>query len=200
MIHKLRHGSVTALIAALALFAVGVPAGRAQDAPPSAEQYKATIAILDVQRIVQSSQASQSIRPRIEELRKNFQEEVRKQEQELRRAEQELGQQRAILSQEAFAARRRAFEERARTAQRGVQQRRRQFDEMMSKALGEVQKNVVQIATEIATKRDIGLILPKRFVVIASKKLDISDEVLQTLNKRLPSISLEVPPEIQKSN
>ena len=156
----------------------------AQDRPPS-------IGIVDVQKILRDSQASRSLRPQIEELRKNYQTSVRKRETELRKASQELQRQRAILSSQAFAKRRNDYEEKARKAQVDFQQRKRRIDNAYGAAMRVIQKSMVVAAAKIAEERNFDIVLPKSLVLLADQKLDITGEVLRRIDKSLPSVKLE---------
>ena len=156
----------------------------AQDRPPS-------IGIVDVQKILRDSQASRSLHPQIEKLRKNYQTSVRKRETELRKASQELQRQRAILSSQAFAKRRNDYEEKARKAQVDFQQRKRRIDNAYGAAMRVIQKSMVVAAAKIAEERNFDIVLPKSLVLLADQKLDITGEVLRRIDKSLPSVKLE---------
>ena len=69
-----------------------------------------SIAVLDIQRILRESLAAKSVRPQADKIRGKYQKEVRNQESQLRKAEQDLARQRAILSPEAYAQKRRKFD------------------------------------------------------------------------------------------
>ena len=170
---------------AAAVLSIGASSlATAQDRPPS-------IGIVDVQKILRDSQASRSLRPQIEELRKNYQTSVRKRETELRKASQELQRQRAILSSQAFAKRRNDYEEQARKAQVDFQQRKRRIDNAYGAAMRVIQKSMVVAAAKIAEERNFDIVLPKSLVLLADQKLDITGEVLRRIDKSLPSVKLE---------
>ena len=171
-------------IAAAVLLIGASSLATAQDRPPS-------IGIVDVQKILRDSQASRSLRPQIEELRKNYQTSVRKRETELRKASQELQRQRAILSSQAFAKRRNDYEEQARKAQVDFQQRKRRIDNAYGAAMRVIQKSMVVAAAKIAEERNFDIVLPKSLVLLADQKLDITGEVLRRIDKSLPSVKLE---------
>lgn len=176
-----------ALLPAIAVGVLSVGASSlatAQDKSPS-------IGIVDVQKVLRESQASKTLRPQIEKLRKNYQTSVRKREAELRKASQELQRQRAILSPQAFAKRRNAYEQSARKAQVDFQQRKRQLDNAYGKAMRTIQQSLVVAAAKIAEERKFDIVLPKSLVLLADQKLDITGEVLRRIDKSLPSVKLE---------
>ena len=177
-------GSAILLGVAVAVLSIGASSiATAQDRLPS-------IGIVDVQKVLRDSQASRSLQPQIEKLRKNYQSSLRKREAELRKASQELQRQRAILSPQAFAKRRNAYEETARKAQVDFQQRKRQLDDVYGAAMRAIQKSMVVAAAKVAEERKFDIVLPKSLVLLADQKLDITGEVLRRIDKSLPSITL----------
>ncbi|MFQ5958065.1 MAG: OmpH family outer membrane protein [Alphaproteobacteria bacterium] len=179
---------VVGFVATVALAAAaigGIPSGAVAQQSP-----QANIAILDYQRILRDSAAAVDIRAQIERQRQFYQEEITEQEQELRAADQELGRQRAILSTEAFAQKRREFEERVTKVQRGVQTRKRELDQAYDYGLKQVQVALLEIISELAGQRGFNLVLARQQVVFSDKALNISDEVLLRLNERLPKVAV----------
>ncbi len=181
----LRWQISTASILIAAVLAWTPPAG-AQDSSPS-------IAVVDVQSILRDSKASKSIRPQIENLHATYQAAVRKREGELRKASQDLQRQRAILSPDAFAKKRREYETKARAAQTEFQIRKRQLDSAYNIAIGKVQQSMLVGAAKIANERKLDLVLPKSIIILSAKNLDITKEVLERVNKILPSVKVTMP-------
>lgn len=161
--------------------------------PASAQQVESpSIGIVDVQRILVEAKAAKSVRPEMDQLRKSFQARVKEQEKSLRTAEQQLSQQRAILSREAFAEKRKAFTEQASAIQREVQQQRRRLDGAFNATKNVILKNLVQVAQEVAKQKKLNIVMEKRFVFISATALDITEDVLKALDRRLPAISIDV--------
>jgi Skp family chaperone for outer membrane proteins len=88
---------------------------RAQQLPPT------VAAVIDYQRILREAAAARSIREQIESRRKAYQGEISKEEQRLHEADKEFAKQRSLLTPEAFAEKRQAFEEDVSEVQRLVQ-------------------------------------------------------------------------------
>jgi Skp family chaperone for outer membrane proteins len=161
--------------------------------PAAAQDKRLSIAVIDIQSVLRDSKAAKSVRPQIEKLRKRYQNAVRKRESELRKASQGLQRQRAILSPDAFAKKRREYETKARGAQTEFQTRKRQLDGAYSVAIGKVQKSMLLAAAKIASERKLDLILPKSIIILSAKSLDITKEVLRRVDKNLPSVKVTMP-------
>lgn len=176
---------------ALALAAVLCLAGRAPAA--AAEAKPPLIAVVDVQAILRDSKAAKTVHPQIEKFRDRFQKDVRQRENELRAASQDLARQRAVLSAEAFAKKRREYEAMARNAQVEVQAKKRQLDRAFSNAMGKVQSALIKATAHIATERKIDLVLPKTLILLSAKSLDITQEVMRRVDKDLPTVKVTLP-------
>ena len=174
-----------------AALAVGILVGAAQTTATAQDELP-SIGVVDVQMILRNSKASKSVRPQVEKLRKDYQDSVREREAELRKASQELQRQRAILSPQAFAKRRGAYEERARKAQVDFQNRKRRLDDAYSTAMRAVHRSMVIAAAKVAEEREFDVVLPKSLVLLADQKLDITTEVLRRVDETLPSIKVSV--------
>ncbi len=161
----------------------------AVSAPALAQQ---NVAVVDTQRIMRDSSATKSIGDQIAKLRTTYQQDITKQENELRTAEQELNRQRTIISPEAFAERRRAFEQRVGNLQRDVENRKRELDKSVQVAMGSVQKELNTIIGALVEERKFTLVLPKSQTIYHSPQMEVTDDVMKRLNSKLPSV--KVPP------
>ncbi len=185
MRHKRSFPVFWALIGCVVLFGAASVANA--DAPPAL-----SIGIVDVQKVLRDSKAAKSIRPEFDKMRKAFQKQVSEQEQRLRQAEQELARQRAILAPEAFTQKRRAFSEEARKAQSSVQARRRLLEKSFNDTKNLILKNLIVVAREVAEVRKLNMLLEKRFVFLSAQTMDVTEEVISLLDKRLPKLTVKL--------
>lgn len=186
------------LVAATVLVAMATmwqPAGSvvAQTAVPT-DAADLPIAVVDVQGIIRAAKAAKAIHAQIDSRRSAYQEQVSTEEKRLRLAEQDLSQQRAVLAPDAYQQKVREFQSQVAEVQRKVQSRKRELDETFARAMNEVRKSLVSVVAEIAEERGIKVVLFKSQIVIAEKSLDVSDETLQRLDERLPTVKIDLPP------
>ncbi len=174
------------LLAAVLLAGLAVGSVRAADDPLPA----ATVAVIDYQRVLREAKAAQSIRNQVDARRLRYQEEIAAEEQRLLEADRELARQRDsdILDREALAELRRSFEEEVAEVQRFVQGRRQQLDDVSAMAMGEVRETLVEVVGELAEQRGFNLVLPSAGVLLFSPQIEITDEVLDRLDNRLPDV------------
>ncbi len=157
---------------------------------PVVAQESAVIAILDMERILRDSKAAATLREEIDKQRLAHQSRLREQENALRTADQELARQRAVLSAEAFTAKRKELQEQAYSLQQDFVSRQKEMEELFGRGIRQVRKALAEVMKEIADERGISLILLKATIVLASPELDTTEEALRRLDKRLPSTNL----------
>lgn len=167
-----------------AVVASGVPAASAQQ-PPAA-----VVAFVDVQWILSRSAAARDVQAQIEKQGQRYQAEHAAWEAELRAADQNLAGQRAILSSEAFAQKRRELQVRVAEAQRTAQRRKKGLDRAYAVGMGQVREAMVAVIGELARERGVNLVLVRGPILFADNSLNLSEEVLRRLNERVPSVTL----------
>lgn len=163
----------------------------AADPGPAVGQEGAVIAILDMERILRESKAAATLRQEIDQQRQAHQAALHEQENALRTADQELARQRAVLSAEAFAAKRKELQEQAMGLQQQFLSRQKEMEDLFGKGIGQVRNALAEVAKDIAEERGINLILLKATIVLANRDLDITDEALRRLDEKLPSVDLK---------
>ncbi len=152
--------------------------------------------MVDHQRILRESKAAKSIQQQLEVRRRLYLDQLAKEEQRLNEVGKELARQRGVLSAEAFAQKRKEYEEAVQALQRASNERRRQLDEALAAANNVVRQALKEIVDELAETRGFNLVLPASGVLLYSPKIDITDEVLARLDRKLPTVKV---PEIASS-
>lgn len=151
------------------------------------------VAVVDVQRIMQESSASKGIQKAIESQRDSYQKEIQTLEDKLQNAENELRKQQTVLAPDAFAAKRRDFEKQVADVQRTVQERKRTLDTAFNDAMTHVQKTMLDIVQDLADERGANVVIPRNLLVLFASNLDVTEAVLERLNKQLPSVPVTIP-------
>lgn len=175
-------GVAFSLLTAQALGAEALPK------PPAAT----VIAIVDVQKVVKNASAAKMALDEIKKKRDQYQTEINKQEENLKKKDQELAKQKAVLSAEAFEQKRKEFQKTVLEVQQGVQKKRAALDNSYTTVLAEIQKSVVEIIATLSQEKGFDIAIPSSQVLYGKDTLDISDEVLLRLNKKLPKVAIEL--------
>lgn len=161
----------------------------AQEKAPAQTRF----AVINLQLILRDAAATKTIRPQIEKLKKKYENQFKKFESELRATDQDLQRQRTILSPDAYAAKRKAFKERVNGLQREVQTVQRLLDRAGRNALGKVHRAFHQIRGEIAKEKSLHFIFPRSGMLHVDPRFDLTGEILKRLNKKLPSVVVQMP-------
>jgi Skp family chaperone for outer membrane proteins len=163
-----------------------VPAGPAL-VPP-------TVAVVDMQRVLVESAAGRSIQTQLDAERRKIRDQVTKLDDELKAAENDFRRQRAVMAQDAQQAQIQALQAKQADAQRVMQDRQEAFQKGQSDAVNVVGDNMKDIVQQLATERRIGMVLRKELVIsMSDKNMDITDDVIQRLNTKLPSVTVTIP-------
>jgi Skp family chaperone for outer membrane proteins len=189
------------LFAATSAMAQTAPAQSAPktDAPkaevpgPGTELKAPVIAVIDVQKIMQDSNASKGITKSFESLRDSYQKEISALEDKLRKNEDELRKQQTVLSPEALANKRRDFEKQVADVQKTVQNRKRALETSLNEAMAVVHKTMVEVVADISRERGANLVLARQQFVLVDTQLDVTDAVMERVNKKLPQVALNIP-------
>lgn len=187
---RISHNSVSAVTRFLSAFALA-----ATLAGPAVGQGlpETVVAVIDFQQLERDALAAKNIREQVEVYRTRYAAVISEEEEQLRREEQELKRQRAILSPEAFAQRRREFEDSVAGLQRQVQNRTRRLERSIEAALGTVNQVLGPIIKGLSSEFGFTIVLDKRQVRYIDDRFDITPVVLQRLDERLPEVSVPPP-------
>ena len=175
------------LLAALAVAAVTLTT---TPPPVHAQSGPMVIAIVDLQVIARDSKAAVSARAAIDKQGKAYQAEITKQESALSAEGQQLEQQRASMTAEDYRKKGEAFQQKVNAARQSAAQRRQQLQQMEVGAQSQIQTAINSTVADVAKARNISLVLIKSTVLYNLPAFDITADVLQKLDAKLPSVKL----------
>ena len=156
----------------------------------SSELEPVSLAVVDFRGVLAKSEAARNIRSAVDERRQELRKYFLEVENSLRDEQKDLSKKRSIVTAEAFEQRARKLKEKAQSAQKLAQTSNQKLKKSFDQAMDKVQKELLRIVAEVAEEAGVGVVLFRSAIVIAVKKLDISKEVLQRLNKKLPEVKV----------
>ena len=142
-----------------------------------------SVAVVDVQQIMRQSDAAKDIREQVESRRKVYEKDFQQREADVREAEKALAQQQAILANEVFQAR-------VREHQQNIAALQRELDQAYGRANGQVRQTMIEIVAEVAGEVGVGLVLFKNQIFLGDRKIDVTEEIMKRLNKKLPKVKV----------
>jgi outer membrane protein len=176
------------LLIALALAAIVLTG--APPPPAHAQTPPMVLAIVDMQVIQRDSKAAAGARAALAKQAKAFQAEITKQEDALKNEQQQLEQARASMTADDFRKKSEAFQQKVNAARQSAANRRQQLQQMEQNAMDQVQTALTAAVSDIAKTRNISLVLVKGLVLYNLPAFDITPEVLQKLDAKLPTVKL----------
>ena len=149
------------------------------------------IAVIEYERTIQTSQAHQGIQQQILALRDRIQAEIDADEAKLVEMDRELAMQKSILAPEAYQEKLRQLDERVAAVRNRVNGLNQRMEKARMNATGEIQQAVFTILSELAEQRGYVAVLPTSMMVYAASSMNISDEIQQQLDARLPRVEVQ---------
>jgi len=150
-----------------------------------------SIAIVDLERVLNQSSAAQGIRQQMEGRIEDFQAWGRGQEEAFQSEAEEFETQRAVLSPEVMQQRGQDLQNRIAEFQVEAQRRDQGIRQAGANAQQELENVLVAVVADVARAQGISLIMPKSTLLFAGPDvLDVTEAALAQLNTQLPSISV----------
>ncbi len=154
------------------------------------------IAIVDIQAIMREAISAKSARAQMEVIARKEQTVFAEDEKQLRARDQELQQQRPLLTPEVFAQRQQTLQADVGRLHQKTRNLRLALDQGYKKTMEQIQLILFDELRKLSSEFDLNLIISRSQIAIAVDDFDITQPALERLNKRLPSIELN----LSKSN
>ncbi len=178
--------ALAAAAVGLTLVAVPVSGAKADAKPP-------VVAIVDIQFILHESTAGKAVQKGLESQGEIFHREIAAEEDKLRQGQQDLERQHASLTEEAFTKKRRDFEKQVADYQRDLQARQKALQQGEAEAQRTILGAINEVLGGLAHEKSIDLVLARPAVFYADPELDVTQEVLGRLNRKLPTVTVNIP-------
>jgi outer membrane protein len=158
---------------------------------PIYAQYPDTnIGVVDLNYILSESDAAVDAAKQIEDIAKQIEEEIKDTDQSLIDEQNELIESQQIMAPAAFEEKRKEYENKVQNYNVTRQEKLMSIDRIVSESRNEVLNALKPILEEIANDNGITVLLEKNSVLLNAENMDITEEALQVLNKKLPSIKV----------
>lgn len=168
------------------------PAG-AQAAEGAGPAGPASIIIVDVQQAQRESQAGKALISQRDRYQQSFQADFNTTRQRLAASDQALARQKGTMSPEAYDQKVKELEQQVVGFQHRTQMVVRALEKASETAAAELMNAILSATGEIASERGATLVLPKQQVVLHEPNMDITAQVIERVNRRLPNITFPEP-------
>lgn len=149
------------------------------------------IAVIDIDSILRNSLAAKSGKQQLDAKSEQYRNEMKKIEDKLHKEEQAIIEQRNLLSPEAMEQKRKEFTGKVNSAQKEVQQKKILLNVAYETTGNNIVKAIRKIVEKMAKEKGYKLVVTSNQLQYASPDLDITQPVLQQLDKDLPSVKVD---------
>jgi len=151
------------------------------------------IRVVDIQEVMERSTAVRGIRHELDAYRKKYDTEFAAKEKILKDEERELVRQQSLLDPAAYREKVQAFQQKFATFQRELKTRQQLLQNAYASALNKVSAQVQRIWAAVAEAEGATLLLPRGQVLLFNPGYDVTKDVIDRLNKALPSVKFPDP-------
>lgn len=150
------------------------------------------IAVVDIDRAINESSAYISLQSTLEKQNLIYQKELKDYETKIMALDKEITQNPNKLDQNQLKKLREELSKFEIEAQKIIQERRVSLDNIFSKAMEQIKVSLFNITAKIAKDQNIQLILPKSQTLYNANSIDITNQVVQILNKNLKTVDVQL--------
>ena len=151
-----------------------------------------TVAVLNLKQVMRQSRAGKSLQDQIDQVHVANVARDRQADEALRAEDQALQQQRAVLSAEAFAQKRKELQSRLADQQQQFIERQRRFQASVDKAWFEIRAAMLEVTDGLVAERKIDVVVTQASTALMTKDLNITQEVLARLDQKLSAVKLVI--------
>ena len=153
----------------------------------------AVVGVISVRDVFRGSAAAQQLERIIGERRERFNQDVQKEQGAWRDLQQAFANQRANMTPDQIRAKERELQDRVTNAQRQFRDRQRVLQQASEYAGTQVERATIVIVRQVAESRGINIVLHREQIALNAPEFDLTEIVLQQLNKLLPTVL--IPPD-----
>ncbi len=157
----------------------------------AAEHPNTSIAIIDINMILNDSDVAIDANKQIEEISNKVQQDIADREENLINEQKKLIEAQSIMAPEAFEEKRIEYEVSVENYQIKSQNTLVKLENTIAIVRAQILDELKPILEEIATDKGITVILEKGTVILNADNMDITKIALKKLNKSLPKIKVE---------
>ena len=148
------------------------------------------IAYLDMNKIYYETKVGKLIFSELEIINKNNISNFKKDEESLKKEEKKIFSQKNILSEEEYEKKVLSFTEKV---DKYKSNRNKSINELKNKrvkSINELSRSVNKILAKYSEEKKISIIIPKKNIIIGKSELDITNDILMIVDKRIKKITI----------
>ena len=151
-----------------------------------------SIGVLDLNKVLLDAKAAKKAAEEIDKIAKDIEEELISLEENMIKEQNKLVEAQSIMAPEAFELKRKEYENKVQNYNIERQNKLISVDKLVESSRNVILDKLKPILEEISEDKGITVILEKGTVLLNAETMDITDEVIKTLNKELPKIEVSL--------
>jgi len=148
------------------------------------------VVYLDMNVIYNETKVGQFIFAELEKIQKNNISNFKKIEESLKKEEQKIFSQKNILSEEEYKKKVLIFTEKVEKYKSDKNKSINKLKEKRVKSINELSASLNKILAKYSEEKKISLIIPKKNIIIGKFELDITNDILKIVDKRIKKINI----------
>ncbi len=196
---KLLLGAGIIAILAVVIFAITSLTGSKNDLGDVSktsitEQGQVYFAIIDMYKITAESDALKGLNAKRQKFTEALKKEAKRREEALMKAKKEIESKQSVLSKEALQQKAGEYQRSLMAYQKEMQEKSASIEKLYRETLQKVQANTLdEVINDVAKKKNVSIVLNQAQTILLNKSLDITDDVIKVMNRRLPTVHMGTP-------
>ena len=149
------------------------------------------IVYLDINRLLNESEAGKYLNSELNKINNSNVEEFKKIETTIKSEEENILKQKNILKTEEFNSKVNELREKYKSYQELKNDKNEEINKIRNNAGNKILKIVNEILSEYSSDKKISLIIEKKNIVIGKTELDVTNEILELLNKKIKKVEIK---------
>ena len=143
------------------------------------------IVYLDLENVVNNTKAGKSILSKLEKSKNSALLELEKKEKDLKKIGDEIKKQKNVISEDEFKKRLVEFRKKINNFKKNKEKVITEFNQKKEVEFGEFFKKITPIIEKYVSEKEIDIVLDKKNIFIASKKKDITKEIINIIDSKI---------------
>ena len=149
-----------------------------------------SIGVLDLNKVLLDAKAAKRAAEEIDKIAQEIEKELIKSDENMINEQNKLIEAQSIMAPEAFELKRKEYDEKVQNYNIERQDKLISVEKLIDASRNEILDELKPILEEMSEAKGITVILEKGTVLLNAETMDITDEVIKVLNKKLPKIEI----------
>lgn len=158
------------------------------------EQGQPHIAVINMYKITAEADALKGLTDQRKAYAEKLNKEANRREEKLMAAKKEIESKQSVLSKEALQKKAAEYQKALMGYQKDMSEKSAAIEKSYRETLQKVQSDTLdEVISDIAKKKNVTIVLNSAQTILLNPALDITEDVIKVMNKRLPSVRMKTP-------